>query len=280
MTEQTVAMVPTTLFVRANRVDQDKYIINEVITEDTYRLRYMKQKGFEPQTVVSVGSHIGTFEVLSHALWPNARIISVEPNKETFELLKRNAPYSAAYNAAVSYKEQGILIDGELSSGGSFIATKEEFERIEGYDPSTRRAPEATRKDLFYHIADTNIRSITFEELVHTEGLIHIDLLKLDCEGGEWGIMEHLPMQGLEIGYVVGEWHGAGEYSGRDFNTFVKEAKRAFPHLTFHGLKGENPVPWGPFFSFPEPTSIISEQVHSHTPFRKRIKRWLRKKLS
>jgi FkbM family methyltransferase len=260
-------------------------MVNEVITEDTYRLQNMKREGFEPETIVSVGSHIGTFEVLAHALWPKARLISVEPNKESFAVLQQNAPFASAYNAAISYKEHGVLIDGERSSGGGFIASKEEFEQTDGYDPATGLAPEDNKKGWSYHIADSDIRCMTFEELVRAERLTRIDLLKLDCEGGEWDILEHLPMPGLEIGYVVGEWHGLGEYRGRNSNDFVAAARTAFPHLTFHGLKpheGDHACPWGPFFSFPGSAEVLTEQPrsHTHTPFLKRLKRSIRKRLS
>ncbi len=284
-----VTAVPTAVYIRANRAEQDRYVIDEVITRDTYRLRNMKQRGFEPETIVSIGSHIGTFEVIAHALWPEARIVSVEPNKESFAILQRNAPFASAYNVAITYKTQGIFCDNEVSTGGGFISTKEEFEHIPEYDSTSGLVAEKIEHGSVYHIADENIDRMTFEDLIRAEHLSKIDLLKLDCEGGEWGIIEHLPIPGLDIRYLVGEWHGVREFAGRRYHDFVKAASAVLPHLTFHGPRPEETYdcPWGPFFSFPDDEPMIDpdhrpstlKQGHIHTPFLKRVKRWLIKRI-
>src|SRR5438045_3905914 len=207
MNQQTITVGNFTLQIRKDRAEQDMDIVKEVLLGDTYRLHGMKEAGFEPQTIVSIGSHIGTFEMLAHSLWPNAKVVSVEPNKESFELLKRNAPFSSAYNVAIAYQKEVILTDGQGSTGGGFITTKDELEQRSGYDPSTGRVTENQEKGWYYTIADERVEAMSLEQLVNAEQLSTIDLLKMDCEGGEWAIMEHLPMPGLTIKYIVGEYH-------------------------------------------------------------------------
>src|SRR5256885_8817003 len=100
MNLETVSIGGFTLQIRKDRAQQEMDIINEVLLGDTYRLHGMKEAGFEPRTIVSIGSHIGTVEVLAHALWPEAKLVSGEPAKTWFELRRQNAAYYWRDNVA------------------------------------------------------------------------------------------------------------------------------------------------------------------------------------
>jgi FkbM family methyltransferase len=218
------------IYVRAHRAEQDVTVIREVIHADCYQLRQMKQAGYEPKTIVSIGSHIGTFELLAHSLWPEAHLVSVEPNRESFALLEMNVGhYASLHNVAVSYIEDAILIDGAHSTGGCTITTKEEFATKKWRDPVT--------------IIDKPI-CLTFDELMKRENLSHIDLLKLDCEGGEKDILRTWS-QRTTVDWLVGEYHDMS------FEDFKKLAEEVLPHLEIYGGNGGD---IGPFYSFPQLT--------------------------
>jgi FkbM family methyltransferase len=93
---------------------------------------------FEPKYIIDGGANIGFFAVLMANRYPNARIISIEPDSRNFELLRRNtAPYlnivpvqSGIWNKEVSlqvidqgYGEWGLMVK-EVAPGtaGSFDA--------------------------------------------------------------------------------------------------------------------------------------------------------------
>lgn len=220
------------IHVRTEKEGDDN-VIGEVIRGDCYNLRQLKASGFEPRTILSVGGHIGTFEVLAHSLWPGAKFISVEPNPRSFELLKLNAPFSNAYNAAVHYGDASnlCLTDGPNATGGGFTITKERYDE---HEPN---------KD-FYPIVSENVRALTLEELFDLEEVNVIDLAKFDCEGGELLAFEHMEdATAAKIRRVVGEYH-----TPNGFEWFKELAEKKFPHLRFYG-GNEHHI--GPFFSEP-----------------------------
>ena len=45
-------------------------------------LRQMARNGFNPRTIVDVGAYRGDWSRMAHAIWPNAAIVMIEPNRE------------------------------------------------------------------------------------------------------------------------------------------------------------------------------------------------------
>lgn len=224
------------IHVRTEREGDDN-VIGEVLRSDTYRLKELKDSGYEVRTFLSVGSHIGTAEMLVHRYWPDAKCISVEPNKRSFELLKLNAPFSSAYNAAVFYgnPKHLILTDGEGATGGGFTVTKEYWDEQEKQNPGK----------IGYCVFDDNVRALTLEELFKLEGIESVDLAKFDCESGEIGAFQNmLPATAQKIKRVVGEYH-----TENGFEWFKALAEKTFPHLEIYG---GNAASIGPFFSKPK----------------------------
>jgi FkbM family methyltransferase len=59
----------------------------EIIYRDQYRIREIK---CPVDYIIDIGSHFGTFSLLSSVLFPKAKIISYEPSKDTFNILTEN----------------------------------------------------------------------------------------------------------------------------------------------------------------------------------------------
>lgn len=56
-------------------------LYGEVVTEDCYRLKTL---GFVPDVIFDLGANIGVFTRYAREMFPNAKIISVEPHLENF----------------------------------------------------------------------------------------------------------------------------------------------------------------------------------------------------
>jgi hypothetical protein len=73
-------------------------------------------------------------------------------------------------------------------------------------------------------------------------------MMKIDCEGAEWGIFDDLAQSGL-LSYfdvVVGEWHLFGISSQKErtdvFDKFISQIKAAglrFTQLTYNPFAGD-----------------------------------------
>jgi hypothetical protein len=58
------------------------------VFHDEYQIRPLRPHTLK--TIVDIGAHLGSFSVLCHEFWPDAKIVAIEPHPESFELLRRN----------------------------------------------------------------------------------------------------------------------------------------------------------------------------------------------
>ena len=58
----------------------------------TFRLcQRLRNHGLNPSVVFDVGANAGQFAITATTIWPSARILSYEPQREVFKLLKTKA---------------------------------------------------------------------------------------------------------------------------------------------------------------------------------------------
>ena len=138
-------------------------------------------------TVVDAGAHVGLFSLRAarHA----ARVIAIEPHPLTLHLLKLNLRQNAINNVTVMERalwgspKPVTLVDGAHSAANSVIAGQSNGEEV---------------------------KTVTLEEILRGAG--PIDLLKLDVEGAEFGVIESArPATLAKVNAIVGELHPEGK---------------------------------------------------------------------
>jgi FkbM family methyltransferase len=196
----------TGLFRRRDTLGgQDCDVLREVVHGDCYGLRGLPRWG-EETFVVDVGGHIGSFVRTLAALQPRARVVSIEACPENYAILSANcgqvdgAMTAKAMHAAVCYRKGPVrllnsILDGGTATGGSRVVTDEEVAAAEwGHQ---------------YRLDERKIVRTTLEAVMAAHGKKRIDLLKLDCEGSEFDILEHsAAVRDGAVSVIVGEYHG------------------------------------------------------------------------
>jgi FkbM family methyltransferase len=170
------------------------------VFQDEYQIRELRKHNV--RTVLDVGAHVGSFTVLCHEWWPDAKIVAVEPHPESFELLERNTAHIPEsqllrINVAIAASEGQCLLASSVSNSrvGEYVV-----ELWNDLDPRYGdfgvSVPAITTETLWDRLADF--------------GLTEVDLLKLDCEGAEYTILESLAEYNRlpQVGWIRGEWHG------------------------------------------------------------------------
>ncbi len=170
----------------------DENIIHEVFTDISYDFSWIKE---EIKTVVDIGAHIGSFTVKAKKHFPESKVYSYEVDEDNFYLLEQNTKdldNIKIENVAVyGYKKPSIIPTSKDNKNTGSVVLQ--------YTTSEVIYPE---EGMIKHISN-----IQYE----TD---FIDLLKIDCEGGENSILPHLDFS--KINYLYMELHSYSNELGMD----------------------------------------------------------------
>jgi FkbM family methyltransferase len=167
-----------------------------VINETTIKNPYLRHPciHLEPGSViVDVGANIGDFTFLASRIAIHGRVIAVEPIGEHVEALRVNKELNRAEHVDIVQAALGKF-DGELTMV------------VDGPKSRAHAGPNVT-------VWHEQVRVMTLPTLMQLYGLSHIDLLKLDCEGAEWDILQAAEPVIEAVQQIALEYHLIGEWS-------------------------------------------------------------------
>ena len=157
----------------------------EVMHEVLVRREYEIALEEAPDVILDLGAHVGFSVLFFRSLFPRARLVALEADPATFELLDCNVgqlPGVDVINAAVGH-ERGLrwLVRGDLSWGSRL---------------SSEPSPGALR-----------VQTRTLDDVLDAVGVDGLRcLVKLDVEGAEWEVLSSVEDL-TRIDVVVGELH-------------------------------------------------------------------------
>lgn len=150
-----------TFDLRLPREESLGWVFRDVILDDEYGLECLP---IVPKTVLDVGANVGIFSLWAGANFPGVTIDSYEPNASLQEYLQENIGQVGANLHAEGVSGHDGL--GSFSQAGeSMVGQCKESE-------------------------SGDIPVVSLQTAMNRLGG-SVDLLKLDCEGAEWSILEH-----------------------------------------------------------------------------------------
>jgi FkbM family methyltransferase len=142
------------------------------------------------QFVVDLGAHVGSF-----SLWAlsssRCSVLAIEPDPDTFEMLRRNLQQfgdrARCFQAAVAGQSGRRILRVAEDTAASVLEKPDSAAVIDGHE----------------------VRAMTLDEVFELAAFPRIDVLKIDIEGAEYEVVEHLAEGTLNrVETVLIECHG------------------------------------------------------------------------
>jgi FkbM family methyltransferase len=153
----------------------DLWILKEVALDRDYSFGVVVPN--DGWRVVDVGAGLGAFSVLTGSEFPNSEIVAVEPESTSFHLLTKNL----ALNQVTNVRPVRAAIAAH-SGPRRFRASP--HPALAG----TTSAAEAPQAEIQARMGQ-QLEGLTLGDLFDRFHIDHCDLLKMDCEGDEFGIL-------------------------------------------------------------------------------------------
>ena len=170
--------------------------------QDLWLFGYYSSPGYEvgsSDIVIDVGANIGAFAAYAVMNRPGVRVYCYEPEPSNFVTLTRNIQANAVMSQQVKAFQYGV-------SGHS--GHLELF--VDKDNPMFHSIVEVKNPDGSNRTG-IKIKCMTLEEILQDNQLTRCDLLKLDCEAAEFGIIENTSKETLSrFRRIIGEVHGKG----------------------------------------------------------------------
>jgi len=142
----------------------------------------------ESDVIIDIGGHIGLFVLFASSMSKKGKIISVEPYPKNFDLLKENMKNNNFQNI--------ILINKAVSKTDKNL---ELF--IDSSDDAAHSINKIGEKII-------QIKGITLKQIMLENQITKCNMLKMDCEGAEFEIIESLSdIELLKIDKICLEYH-------------------------------------------------------------------------
>jgi FkbM family methyltransferase len=177
-----------------DKAEQAWTIIEDVFIRDSYRT-CLRPRVCGEEFVVDIGANIGAFAKLWHGRNPKAKIACVEVHQSLLQPLRANVGEFAQVIPGACHYGFGLgLLDAcgpeGKSIGGSMVCSVDEIDRVT--NPEYKKCP-------------LTVPVLTMGKICDLAGFPRIDILKLDCEGSEFSILENCNLD--RIGTIFVESH-------------------------------------------------------------------------
>jgi FkbM family methyltransferase len=169
----------------------------EIVREIFFEQPYVRHVTLPPNPViVDVGGYIGDFALYAVKYLDAARVVTYEPTRENFAMLVHNIELNG-------YADRITAVPKAVGNSGEVQLNVQELDGGEIH-ASSRWYPGANRRTL---------PSVSLAELLDAHRLTSVDLLKVDCEGGEYDIFPNAPDAVLDrITNIAFEYHAIDGY--------------------------------------------------------------------
>lgn len=180
--------------------------VTEIVDNDEYEL--YKYTGNEGKCFIDIGGNHGLATLIMAILNPKSKVFVLEPIPELARRIIKNVLINNLANVTVINKALGdgndvkLVISNQYSGASSTIVTNDE-----------------SFSGMYQGSSEINVETLTFDDIVKTYVPGNdIELLKIDCEGGEYYLYDSEIFKTKNVKNLAGEFHNLSYNLNRDSN--------------------------------------------------------------
>jgi len=185
--EQEIILRDDTKCIMRNKSDAIAFFENFVLEVNTAKKNFAIK---QTDIIIDIGAHVGYFTLYAAKRASNGKILSFEPTKESFSILKKNIEINNFQNTIIENvgvtkvaKKTILFVDNKYSIANTLYNNGKNLEKEE-------------------------IQTTTLHDICEKYDLKKIDFLKMDCEGAEFEIILNTPPEVLKkIQKITAEIH-------------------------------------------------------------------------
>jgi FkbM family methyltransferase len=168
------------LWFYLKKKSSDARVFEQIVLDEEYKavLDYINKNHIVVNNIIDCGANIGLTSMYLASHIKNAKILALEPSKTTFERLELNIRKNSL--------DRVKLINKGVWSRNAFLKSDINFR--DGEDWSFRLVETSVKQEAI-------LEAVGLDDLMNSEQISQIDLLKIDVEGGEVELFKsnHLP---------------------------------------------------------------------------------------
>lgn len=164
------------------------FLINEIFGEECYRFKADNTSPF----IIDCGAHIGISVLYFKHIYPSSRITAFEPDRNSFDLLKKNIAFNnlidvKLYNKAIADFEGEAIMYGDFSRNSESVG-------------NTIIANWGNRDGF----TTTNVFAVELSGIIQNTT---VDYLKIDTEGTELAVLKSIEQYLIQVKNIYVEFH-------------------------------------------------------------------------
>lgn len=156
--------------------DADESVFSEIFTEREYKvIESVIEKAKNP--IIDIGAHVGMFSVYCAVLNPAVKVFAYEPDEDNFAAMKENLQLNNVKNVVM----KNVAVGAEIGERVLFVSRDSHNHSLLSEEASGDFSGE-----------EKLVNVVTLERILEQNKLTRVSLVKMDCEGAEFEILENL----------------------------------------------------------------------------------------
>lgn len=168
-----------------------------VILNDEYKIAELARNDQDIKYIVDIGANVGCASAWFQEHFPKAKILVAEPHPDLMKLAKINT------DNKLIYIEKAVIDNGRKKKVTFNICKWGGNGHVDGHFRWDLFEPMGSKLDR-----QIQVEAITLKKMLDDNEFPRIDLLKIDCEGFEGGILQSFKPYMRKVKHFRGEWHG------------------------------------------------------------------------